>query len=84
MKKEEYRLVELIDYAGQVKKHTYPKRDLDKAIKAKKDAYDHRGKLLTVYTNEDSAYYRTLNTSYRIEMREVDAWHEVETEVSFE
>ncbi len=72
--KKEYSLVETIDYADKVKVTRWFKRDADHALKAKKDAYEHRGKLLTIYTDEDSAYYRTLGTSYHIEIREVSDW----------
>ena len=81
-KTEEYQLVETIDYAGQVKRKTYRKRDLDHAAKGLADAILHKGDLLAVYTVEDSAYYRTLATKYHVETREVNAWTEVMVEVS--
>jgi hypothetical protein len=80
MKKEEYRLVETIDYAGQVKKHYTNKRDPDHALKGIIDAWEHRTKLLRIFTTEDSAYYRTLGTTYHVEMREVNDWREVSIE----
>ncbi len=76
--KKEYSLVQTIDYAGKVRVTRYLKRDVDKAVKSLGDALAHRDKLLTIYTKEDSAYYRTLNTEYRIEIREVSDWREAE------
>ncbi len=73
----EYQLVETVDYAGQVKRKTYKKRDADHALKGMDDAVAQKGKLLGVYTDADSAYYRTLATTYHIEIREVSDWRNV-------
>ncbi len=78
--KKEYQLVETIDYAGKVTRKTYAKRDADKALKSLVDSRSHREYLLTVFTNEDSAYYRTLNTEYHVEIREVSDWRVTEVE----
>ena len=75
--KKEYQLVETIDYADKVQRRTYRKRDADHALKGMDDAVAHKGKLLTIYTDEDSAYYRTLATTYHIEIREVSDWRNV-------
>ncbi len=76
--KKEYQLVETIDYAGQVKRRTRTKRDADHALKGLADSIAHKDKLLAIYTDADSAYYRTLATTYHIEIREVSDWRNVE------
>lgn len=72
--KKEYRLVEEIDYAGQVKRKVRPKGDIEKAIKSLADSNRDRDARLAMFSESTAAYRRTVGTTYRIEIREVTDW----------